>query len=492
MWALSKHSRRMAVEHSELQSVIVQRTAELQNLSLRLLKVQDEERRKLSRDLHDSTGQTLAALKISASFLQESCMQDPSKMVLVSELVELVDHAIEEIRTMSYLLHPPLLDEVGFACAAEWYIEGFAKRSGINVSMQIASAHERLPMNIEIALFRVLQESLTNVHRHSGASQVSVCLRHQLEDIILEIRDDGHGIPPERLRRLRETSAETGVGFSGMRERMQELKGKLEIKSDKHGTSVQAFVPRSAVPGSRPGVCRQLTEDSIPWSTQRLPNCCICNNPVSLESSKTDEDGQAVHEDCYVLKFCSTLELVPDVASTEAPANTYVICPPREAALPERCHSPRPRKLSRRFRLKKSWSMEMAVVFAVFIFICLISYSDRHAAASSGSLPSGSIAKSAAVDKELLLSPAKLVSNQDRPRFQTASIRSGQARPATLRPPVGIAEIRVVHIGDDVTVRYFMPKPVPRGTSVSQLHVVHIGGDVTVRHFTPVSANTTN
>jgi hypothetical protein len=136
--------------------------------------------------------------------------------------------------------------------------------------------------------------------------------------------------------------------------------------------------------------------------------------------------------------------------------------------------------------------MEMAVVFAVFIFICLISYSDRHAAASSGSLPSGSIAKSAAVDKELLLSPAKLVSNQDRPRFQTASIRSGQARPATLRPPVGIAEIRVVHIGDDVTVRYFMPKPVPRGTSVSQLHVVHIGGDVTVRHFTPVSANTTN
>jgi two-component system NarL family sensor kinase len=221
MWALSKHGRQMAVEHSELQSVILQRTAELQNLSLRLLKVQDEERRKLSRDLHDSTGQTLAALKISVSFLQENCRQDPSKMALVSEVVELADRAIEEIRTMSYLLHPPLLDEVGFACAAEWYIEGFAKRSGINVSMQIATAHERLPMNIEIALFRVLQESLTNVHRHSGASQVSVGLRHQLEEIILEIRDDGHGIPAERLRRLRETSAETGVGFSGMRERMQ-------------------------------------------------------------------------------------------------------------------------------------------------------------------------------------------------------------------------------------------------------------------------------
>jgi hypothetical protein len=235
-----------------------------------------------------------------------------------------------------------------------------------------------------------------------------------------------------------------------------------------------------------------LTGAAIPWSTQRLPDCCICTNPVSLETSKTDENGQAVHEDCYVLKLCATLERVHDVASTEAPANTRVISPPREAALPERCHSPRPRKPSRRFRLKKSWSMNMAVVFAVFILICLISYSDRHAAASSGSLPSGSIEKSAAVDEELLLSPAKLVSNQDRPSLQIEPALSDQPSPATLLSPVGIAEIQVVHIGEDVTVRYFTPKPVPRATSVSQLHVVHIGGDVTVRHFVPVSATTTN
>src|ERR1035441_2857613 len=104
MWVLSKHSRQVALEHSQLQAVILQRTAQLQNLSQRLLKVQDEERRRLSRDLHDSTGQTLAALKISISFLQESCKQDPSKMALVSEAVELTDQAIEEIRTMSYLL----------------------------------------------------------------------------------------------------------------------------------------------------------------------------------------------------------------------------------------------------------------------------------------------------------------------------------------------------------------------------------------------------
>jgi signal transduction histidine kinase len=197
--------------------------------------------------LHDSTGQTLAALKISVSFLQENCKQDPSKMALVSEVAQLADQAIEEIRTMSYLLHPPLLDEVGFACAAEWYIEGFAKRSGVNVSMDIATDHERLPTSMEIALFRVLQESLTNVHRHSGAAQVRVYFRHQLEKIILEIRDDGCGIPAERLLRLREASAETGVGLAGMRERMNELNGKLEIESDGHGTTLRAIVPFSAI-----------------------------------------------------------------------------------------------------------------------------------------------------------------------------------------------------------------------------------------------------
>ena len=126
MWALSKNSKQMALEHSQMQSVILQRTAELQNLSQRLLKVQDEERRKLSRDLHDSTGQTLTALKISISFLQEQCKEE-SKMELYSEVELLADQAIEEIRTMSYLLHPPLLDEVGFACAAEWYVWGLCQ-----------------------------------------------------------------------------------------------------------------------------------------------------------------------------------------------------------------------------------------------------------------------------------------------------------------------------------------------------------------------------
>jgi two-component system NarL family sensor kinase len=267
MWALSKQSRQMALEHSQMQSVILQRTAELQNLSLRLLKVQDEERRKLSRDLHDSTGQTLAALKIAVSFLQLSIKDDPSKMALVTDVADLADQAIEELRTTAYLLHPPLLDEVGFACAAEWYIEGFAKRSGVNLSMEIATHHERMPRSMETALFRVLQESLTNVHRHSKAAHVTVCFRHQFEKVILEIRDDGCGIEGERLVQLRETSAETGVGLAGMRERMHELNGTLEMESEGRGTTIRAVVPLRAGTPSLSQVAED-TRERAPQSSE--------------------------------------------------------------------------------------------------------------------------------------------------------------------------------------------------------------------------------
>jgi signal transduction histidine kinase len=244
MWAISKQSRQMALEHSQLQSLILQRTSEVQNLSVRLLKVQDEERRRLSRDLHDSTGQTLAALKIAVSLLEQSCNSDTSQLAIVSEVSDLADQAIEEIRTMSYLLHPPLLDEVGFACAAEWYVEGFAKRSGVTVNLDIEKGPERLPMKVETTLFRVLQESLTNVHRHSRATHVVVCFWHQLERMILEIRDNGIGIPAERLALLREGSAETGVGLAGMGERLRELDGDLQIDSNSHGTTMRAIVPQ--------------------------------------------------------------------------------------------------------------------------------------------------------------------------------------------------------------------------------------------------------
>src|ERR1700674_5543791 len=214
MW-IAKHLR-LSHAYSELETLTAERTAELQKLTQRLLKVQDDERRKLARDLHDSTGQTLAALKISVALLQENCKETPAALANVSDVVQLADQAIEEIRTMSYLLHPPLLDEVGFACAAEWYIEGFAKRSGINVRVDIATPSKRLPKRMEIALFRVLQESLTNVHRHSGASDASIRFKHDTKAVTLEIRDFGSGIPEERLRSVDGVSTGAGVGLAGM------------------------------------------------------------------------------------------------------------------------------------------------------------------------------------------------------------------------------------------------------------------------------------
>jgi signal transduction histidine kinase len=263
MWAISKRSRQLALSHAQLESLVLERTAELQKLSQKLLKVQDDERRKLARDLHDSTGQTLAALKISISLLEASCKLSPSITSFVTEVSALADQAIEEIRTMSYLLHPPLLDEVGFACAAEWFVEGFAKRSGIHVALDIEPTRDRLPMRIEIVLFRVLQESLTNVHRHSGASNVRVSFQCLPENLVLEIRDNGHGIPPDRLSRLQQTSAETGVGLAGMRERLHEMNGGLEMESGAHGTSMRAIVPLHAIARSdRSEDCDQATASS--------------------------------------------------------------------------------------------------------------------------------------------------------------------------------------------------------------------------------------
>jgi signal transduction histidine kinase len=243
MWILSKHSKQSALSLAQLELLVTQRTAALQILSQRLLKVQDEERRRVARDLHDSTGQTLTALKMSLVVLEKKLEQNQSTSGVLSEIAALADQALQEIRTTSYLLHPPLLDEAGFTSAAEWYVDGFTKRSGIKVRLDLVSERERLPIAIETALFRVLQESLTNVHRHSGAVEVSICFLQQAETVTLEIRDRGRGIPVERLNRLRQTSSETGVGLAGMRERLNELNGKLEIESDAHGTSLRAIVP---------------------------------------------------------------------------------------------------------------------------------------------------------------------------------------------------------------------------------------------------------
>lgn len=245
MWNLAVHQTRQSLRQScsQLELLVHERTAKLQNLSQQLLRVQDEERRKVARDLHDSTGQTLTALKISVALLQRKLENDKRTCDELSGIARLADEALQEIRTTSYLLHPPMLDETGFSSAAQWYIEGFAKRSGVKVRMDFATSVERLRDTIEIALFRVLQESLTNVHRHSGTTEVDICYRRDAQAVFLEVRDYGCGMPKERSSQLGYPVKDSGVGLAGMRERLHELNGILEVEPANPGTRLRAIVP---------------------------------------------------------------------------------------------------------------------------------------------------------------------------------------------------------------------------------------------------------
>jgi PAS domain S-box-containing protein len=227
--------------HSELESVVEQRTAALRQLSARLLHIQDEERRRIARELHDSLGQYLTAAKINLDILRTSPAGTNPEML--QEAGTLIEQALSETRTLSHLLHPPLLDEAGFDSAARWYVDGFAKRSGIQVELDIASELQRLPSAIEIALFRVLQESLTNVHRHSESESVEICLRRTDSGVELQVIDHGRGLPAEVLQCFETTGTNTGVGLAGMRERVKELGGRLHIHSTDKGTVLVARIP---------------------------------------------------------------------------------------------------------------------------------------------------------------------------------------------------------------------------------------------------------
>jgi signal transduction histidine kinase len=211
-------------------------------LSGRILTLQDEERRRIARELHDSLGQYLTAAKINLDRLSAA---DNGNAALASQCSEIVAKCLMETRTISHLLHPPLLDEAGLASAARWYADGFAERSGIKVNLSLPPELGRLHRDVEIALFRVLQEGLTNVHRHSGGSAVNIGLTVATDQVHLEIKDNGQGIPPGVLKRLAEGAADTGVGLAGMRERVHELGGSLHIKSNKNGTRLTVTIPIS-------------------------------------------------------------------------------------------------------------------------------------------------------------------------------------------------------------------------------------------------------
>ena len=221
--------------------------AQLRHLTVRLMTLQDEERRRIARDLHDSTGQTLSALKMTVASLQHSVNGTLGVSRLIDDLNALADEALREIRTTSYLLHPPLLDEGGFASAARWFVEGFSKRSNIEVECDIPQQTERFSKECELVLFRVLQESLTNIHRHSGASTASVALTMDQGRLELRVSDNGSGIEQTKLAQMDEPGRQLGVGIAAMRERVRKLGGRLELQSSKAGTKLSVSLPMALV-----------------------------------------------------------------------------------------------------------------------------------------------------------------------------------------------------------------------------------------------------
>jgi signal transduction histidine kinase len=231
-------------ERTEAQRNLQDSERRMRELSLRLLRMQDEEHRRIGRELHDSLGQYLAALKMGLDGTRSALAANLSTLRALEKLAEcgeLLDMAIREVRTMSYLLHPPLLEECGLRSAIPSYVEGFSRRSGIQVTVEIAPNFRRLGDDAELALFRVLQESLTNVHRHSGSSTAHV--RAALRDgvAILEVADQGTGIAGEPPC---EIPCKAGVGLQGMTERMRQLGGELRMESSERGTTVRATIPR--------------------------------------------------------------------------------------------------------------------------------------------------------------------------------------------------------------------------------------------------------
>src|SRR5215472_9917289 len=229
--------------HDALESLVEQRTVALRRLSVKLLRVQDEERRRIARELHDSLGQDLTAAKICIDMLM---LENSADSPHLSDARSVVDRCIADTRTLSHLLHPPLLDEAGLASAAKWYVEGFGQRSGILTQLDLPEHIHRLPSRMETALFRILQEALTNVHRHSGSRAVQVRIAIDSDRVILTIRDFGMGVPREVLDRFWKTG-NVGVGLAGIRERLKELDGFLEIESTVDGTLLRATIPLSSL-----------------------------------------------------------------------------------------------------------------------------------------------------------------------------------------------------------------------------------------------------
>jgi PAS domain S-box-containing protein len=247
-------TERMQLQRTLQEEVVQRREAELhlhksekslRELSLHLLRTQDEERRRIGRDLHDSLGQCLTALKIKLDILASPVgRRNVEAGPELAECVRLAEESLKEVRTISYLMYPPMLEEMGLQSAIRWYLDGFSARSGISTTIEVDSDFGRLQRDVELALFRVLQESLTNVHRHSGSQTAHIRLLVKDGVATLEVTDTGKGIPSGRLEQSgQDWTGVLGVGLRGMNERMRQLGGWLEVVSTEDGTTVSAVVP---------------------------------------------------------------------------------------------------------------------------------------------------------------------------------------------------------------------------------------------------------
>jgi PAS domain S-box-containing protein len=217
----------------------------LRRLSGQLLQVQDDERRRLARELHDGAGQILAALNMNLESLHEAIKNQiaPNLSRRLAESIRLANQVIKETRTLSYLLHPPLLDEAGLRDALHWFVGGFIERSGIQTELEISPSFSRLPRELEITIFRITQEALTNIHRHSGSAKARIQLIWDMNEVLLTITDEGKGMPSATAPEEPKKNRKLGVGIAGMRERVSQLGGRFEIAVGNPGTIIKAVFP---------------------------------------------------------------------------------------------------------------------------------------------------------------------------------------------------------------------------------------------------------
>jgi signal transduction histidine kinase len=247
--ARRRYNHRLQKGQVELERRVQERTVELdaanrslRDLSARLLQLQDDERRRIARELHDSLGQLLAGLTMNLSAVRADVERLAKTAATLTNSEAMVQEMSQEVRTISHLLHPPLLDEAGLSSAVRWYVDGFAQRSKIKVDLDLPDDFGRLSRELETAIFRVVQECLTNIHRHSGSSTAKIRFRQFDSQVLVEVQDEGSGIPPEK-REAMASGGTPGIGIRGMRERMRQLGGDLLITCNGTGTVILARLP---------------------------------------------------------------------------------------------------------------------------------------------------------------------------------------------------------------------------------------------------------